>query len=204
MRTMQGLALVVALAVVVHGTKGNSQTRSRKVKVSAPPVVTKLDAEVSGFGVTEEKAWTQARNNAVTRSKELLQEHFAGSGWRPPVEQITAEELESRALIQKRGEVKRLEQPDAAWKFEATYRIELNDEYLRKLVNDARQQTVQERHELLARVLGGILAVVLVTAGYLRLEELTRGYATKLLRLASILLLALVGTGLWLTWVWRW
>ena len=38
---------------------------------------------------------------------------------------------------------------------------------------------------LLARVLGGALAVLLVVAGYLRLEEATRGYYTKLLRLAA-------------------
>ena len=88
--------------------------------------------------------------------------------------------------------------------FVARYSVDLTRGYLKQIETAARQEKVEERHALLARVLSGILAVALVTAAYLRLEESTRGYATKLLRLAAGLLLALVGTGLWLSWLWRW
>ena len=63
----------------------------------------------------------------------------------------------------------------------------------------AQQDRVLDRHLLLARVLGGAVAVLLVLAGYLRLEDATRGYYTRLLRLAAIALVALAGVGVWLT-----
>lgn len=199
MRSMQWLALVVAAVVVIHVTRVNGQARAKKAKAAAQQqVATKIEEDVAGFGTTEEKAWSRARENAVTRAKEMLQEHFGGSGWQSLVEQITAAELEREKVIFRRDKAERAEKA-GDWEVKAVYRVDLNDPYLRKLAQEARQQTVVERHELLARVLGGILAVVLVTAAYLRLEEMTRGYATRLLRLAAVVLLALVGAGLYLT-----
>jgi hypothetical protein len=51
---------------------------------------------------------------------------------------------------------------------------------------------------LFARVLAGLVALLVVAGGYLRLEEATRGYYTTLLRAAAVAFLALVGAGLWL------
>ena len=42
------------------------------------------------------------------------------------------------------------------------------------------------------------MALLLVCGGYLRLEEATRGYYTRLLRLAAFCTLVGVGVGLWL------
>ena len=57
----------------------------------------------------------------------------------------------------------------------------------------AREHRMKERQGLVARVLAGLVALLLVAGGYLRLEEATRGYYTTLLRGAALVVLALVG-----------
>jgi hypothetical protein len=52
------------------------------------------------------------------------------------------------------------------------------------------------RHLLLARVLGGVVCLLIVVGAYLRLEEATKGYYTRLLRLTAIGILIGVGAAL--------
>ena len=46
-------------------------------------------------------------------------------------------------------------------------------------------------------MLGGVVCLLLVVGGYLRLEEATKGYYTRLLRLTAIAVLIGVGVGLY-------
>jgi hypothetical protein len=201
MNSMKWLALVVAILVAVNCQRGKASNKSRKqgAKAAVSRVATPLMDDVEGNGESAEKARKQAKENAIKRVEELLQQRFGRSGWLPAAEDLDPATLEELKVIQLAGEP--LEGPGVVGpvNFKATYHVELNAGYLQKLVAKVRQQKVEERHLLLARVLVGILALVLVTAGYLRLEEMTRGYATKLLRLAAVVLLALVGAGLFLT-----
>jgi hypothetical protein len=43
------------------------------------------------------------------------------------------------------------------------------------------------------------VVLLLVVAGYLRLEDMTRGYATTILRVTAVSLVALTCGALWLT-----
>jgi hypothetical protein len=63
----------------------------------------------------------------------------------------------------------------------------------------AREHRVLERHKLLGRVLAGLVIALVVIAGYLRLEEATRGYYTQMLRLAAVTLVSLAAFALWLS-----
>jgi hypothetical protein len=58
---------------------------------------------------------------------------------------------------------------------------------------------VAARQPILLRLLGAAVALLLVVTGYLRLEHATRGYSTKLLRLAAFVALAVAAAALWLT-----
>jgi len=80
------------------------------------------------------------------------------------------------------------------------YEVVLTEKYVAEMEPVVRQQRMQERQLVLFRGLAGLVAILLVTAAYLRLEEMTKGYATKLLRLGGAVVLALVAAGLWLTW----
>jgi len=61
-----------------------------------------------------------------------------------------------------------------------------------------RQDRATARQGVLARVLAGLVALLVVGACYLRLEDATKGYYTTLLRLAAVAFVALVGAGIWL------
>ena len=50
----------------------------------------------------------------------------------------------------------------------------------------------------LALGLGGSVALLIVLGGYLRLEEATRGYYTRVLRLTAAGVLSAVAVGLWI------
>ncbi|HEY3227675.1 MAG TPA: hypothetical protein VGJ87_00560 [Roseiflexaceae bacterium] len=56
----------------------------------------------------------------------------------------------------------------------------------------------QERMLWLAKVLGGLVASFAALAGYVHLDERTKGYYTNWLRLAAFGFVAVVGAGLWM------
>ena len=61
-----------------------------------------------------------------------------------------------------------------------------------------RAETAVKRQMLLGRVVAGFVVAFGLAAGYLRLEEWTKGYATKLLRVLAALIALLAGLALWL------
>ena len=203
MNSMKGLALVVALLVVANAHQtGHAQNKSRKKEAKAKPMPARVmpqAEEVPGNGETADKARETARKNAVARVEELLLERFSRGDWQPAARHLDAEYLEEKKVIQPAGETKIGPGVVGDVNFTAMYRVELTTEYMNELVKEARVRKVEERHLVLGRVVFAILALALVTAGYLRLEEMSRGYATKLLRLAAVVLLAIVGAGLYLT-----
>jgi hypothetical protein len=76
--------------------------------------------------------------------------------------------------------------------------LEITEGQAEEIRRVARQQRMTQRHLVAARVLVGLVTLLLVAGGYLHLEERTRGYFTTLLRAAAVTVLALVGAGLWL------
>jgi hypothetical protein len=60
-----------------------------------------------------------------------------------------------------------------------------------------REQRARERQWWLGRLIAGLVLVFAVLAGYLQLEEWTRGFATRWLRGLAFLLLLLGGVLLW-------
>lgn len=194
------VALVVATNVSVRTQASSSKPRAKPTKPApAARTVEKPETIVDGYGETAEKARERALERAQERVEELLRERFDRLGWHLHPEQLDTDYLLRFNVIQPRGEPEPAPVKGGEKMLVARYRIELTPEYLHELVRVSQQDTVQQRHLLLSRLLVGILAVLLVTAGYLRLEELTRGYATKLLRLGVVVFLSLVGAGLYLT-----
>lgn len=204
MKSLKWLALVVAVLVVLSlRATGGPTNKSRKQAKAAPPppAAVQKDEVVDGYGRTADLA----RENALKRGREsaekLLRQRLGTSGWWPTDEQFGTDFLLAHEVLKPIGEPEQADEViiDDERGMVARCRVMLTPSYLKEIETTARQQTVQERHSILARVLGGILAVVLVTAAYLRLEESTRGYATKLLRLVAVIVLAVVGAGLYLT-----
>jgi hypothetical protein len=203
---MRSIGWLVLLAVAVAA--GNLQvsfsvasSRQAKKRVAPPArVVPKGDNVVDGYGPTAVKAKERALEHAQEKVEELLRERFGPDGWRPNEEQLAADYLIHYAVVTPQGDPEPspgINDNDRA--MVARYKVELTTDYLQEVQRVAREQRVQERHLVMARLLGWVVVLLLVVAGYLRLEDMTRGYATRLLRLGAVVLVAVAGGALWLT-----
>jgi hypothetical protein len=82
--------------------------------------------------------------------------------------------------------------------FGAKVQVELTSRHVQDLREQSRLQRAGEHHHLATLFLVGVMALLLIVRGYLRLEEMTRGFYTGLLRCAALGLLVLTGLGLWM------
>jgi hypothetical protein len=152
---------------------------------------------VDGYGPNAKAARERALEHAQERVEKLLAQRF-GPDWRVPAEQLEPDYLIRFGVVQPQGEPEPTRRVDEG-AMVARYKVELTADYLTEVKRMAREQLMQSRHLVLARVLAGLVVLLLVTVGYLRLEDVTRGYATKLLRMAAATLLALAAAALWWT-----
>jgi hypothetical protein len=197
-------ALLAAGLVLMAGVRlsAGSHRKPRKSKPPAEPVAVQ-PAEptdvVDGYGPSEDAAQARALENAQERVVELLRDKAGDPNWTPPADLLALSTLREYGVTVEDGKSREAPPVDGRPAWVARYKVQLTPEYLQEVQHEARQDRLGHRHLLLFRVLGGLLAVLLVTAGYLRLEEMTRGYATHLLRLGVFAVLAAVGVAIWLT-----
>jgi hypothetical protein len=132
-----------------------------------------------GFGVTAEEARKNAVQNALERA---AGEH--------PEAALSHPLIERYALLEASDPV-----PSDVLAGQPLLQVRVSLTLTRELLNAAhvhqRELRARERQFLLAQLVAGFLLVFAVVAGYLQLEEWTKGYATRLLRLlAAVALIA--------------
>jgi hypothetical protein len=132
---------------------------------------------------TREDAAKKAQDDALNRAQAAVVRHLR-LNWSPGAEQLV------------QAGMVRLEGAPAERKTDkgdvilARARVEITPQSRARVEDLARQHRSQLRHFLLARVFAGLVVLFVVVAGYLRLEDLTRGYYTRLLRLVALAVLA--------------
>jgi hypothetical protein len=147
---------------------------------------------VDGYGESPADAEEDALRRARESVQKYIDEHYGSLHWAPSLEQL------------QKADVVRLEGSPEARQFEeeqvqvAHAKVELKRGYREGLQKLVLLQHTRQRQWFAAKVLGGMVALLLVCGGYLRLEEATRGYYTRLLRLAAFGTLVGVSVGLWL------
>lgn len=194
---------LVVLAVLVTGLRVlRSEATGRKaspraVKTQAGPAPERQGEVVKGYGVDPARAEERAVEQAQQRVRDLLAEKL-GKSLRPDNDMLDPDYLTRTGVMRREGDPLAVALKDGDW-FVASYRVRLNDNYLRDIARFARHQQMGERHQIAARVLVGLVALLLVVTGYLRLEEATRGYATTMLRAAAVAVLVVVVLGLMVT-----
>jgi hypothetical protein len=184
LRRLSIAVLAVALAPLAAGAASSLSDRT---------------PQVSGFGQSKNDAQQQAQESARAWVQTYLEGRFPDLGWSPSTDYLL------RIGAVRVDQPKEVELKDLGKGYEAVAHIDVTDEKLavmQEQVNEARQKglepVVSERHLIVGRVLAAFVAVFLVVVGYLRLEELTRGYYTTLLRLGAGAVLALTVLGLFL------
>jgi hypothetical protein len=144
-----------------------------------------IQQEFTGYGKTVK----DAEAHALEQANEWLADH-ANLGWTPSTDYLRDKNMVH--FGEPSEEVLELAGPVQVVKMQ----LEINSDQARQMQQKAREARMTSRHLLLAKVLGGLVSVFLVAGGYLRLEEATRGYYTRMLRLTAIGIVLVVGIGL--------
>jgi hypothetical protein len=180
--------------------KTPDQAAAKSVGDASSPVREKW--ETKKFGKTEDAAKGLAANDARDWLDNYLAEQQPPFKWRPDVDYL------QKNHMLKFSEAKTIEvgKEDEKEEFqEVTLTVEVTNkiysemlEQDRKLRDDERKAVAKDRQTLLGKLLAGLLAGLVAIAGYLRLDEATKGYYTTWLRVASVALVATIGAGVWL------
>jgi hypothetical protein len=206
MRTLRLMNLVI-LSLLVSGAWGYAMGRpARKARwTPAPAAAPRPLAVVQPRAVEKEPSWTfkgwgqtreDAEENALKRAQEKILEYLAEQEQpleRPP----------NREYI-KKNMVKELD-PEPAQDFGngvgelqgVRLRIETSARDWQYMLREDRRARSESRMLVLAKLLAGLVAFLGAVGGYLRLEEMTKGYYTAWLRLAAIGFVTAVGAGIW-------
>lgn len=142
------------------------------------------------------KTVADAEEDALEQARKGILAYFAEQYGDADLK-LTPAKLRALEVARRDGEPLELNLERAGLSWEVKLKVELTPESVREIQKLAREQRMEERQRLAARWLGGLLAVLLVMFGYLRLEDATRGYHTTLLRLAALGVLTAAGLFLW-------
>ena len=182
-----------AVLLVVRAAAGDPLTPPE----AASSHVSRVDTD-PGHGETPDAAQEEARQKACAWFRAYLDAKCGGVGWTP-----TPEELISEGVVHTDKPVEW--NTEALHGYEVTAHVDLSDAALRRLQPEVdrqrkrmQDQVVYARLGVALRILAGLVALCLVVVGYLRLEDLTRGYYTAVLRLGAGLALLLTVAGLFL------
>lgn len=149
---------------------------------------------VDGYDLEDPQAAQEAALRKAHESVEkYVREHYPTLNWEP-----TLEQLEKARVVQVEGTPGTHKLDNGEEVQEAHAKVEMTRDYREALQRMVLHQHTRQRQWTAARGLAGFVALLLVCAGYLRLDEATRGYYTRLLRLAALGVLVGVGVGLWL------
>jgi hypothetical protein len=157
--------------------------------------------EVKRYGETAD----DARDLALAAACDEVASYFrrdvpAIGDWTPSQDSLQKKNVISLMDVPQLKQIEKPQpdRPEGREAFEARVKVEITPKSLEELSKEAREGRMQDRQSLLARLLAGAVALLLVTTGYLRLEDATRGYYTTLLRLTALGAVAAVGVVLWL------
>ncbi|MBV9125845.1 MAG: hypothetical protein JO112_21040 [Planctomycetes bacterium] len=201
-------ATLAAVQALPKPRKDSERGEVRRVVVDFPPqaepVVSRPEetplwtATVTGKGKTMQDAEDDALDEA--RSAVILYLR----NQKPPVRWVPPQDFVSRKLVkeQHRAEPKKVEPCDEfpnGLVEQYTVQVAVTADLQREMADLARRAQMQERMLLLAKLLAVLVGLLGVAAGYVRLDEWSKGYYTGWLRLAAAGFVAAgVGMGVWL------
>ena len=156
---------------------------------------------------TWQKTKDDAERDALEKAQETLlfylQKREPSVLWRPDLEYIRKNLVKGTDF-----ESKEFDDPNVGLMQRASLEIQVSrrdrDAMLRQdrdhkqeLVDRFRAHVAEQRLHRLSKVFGALVALLAGAAGYIRLDELTKGYYTNWLRLAAASFVGAAGAGLW-------
>jgi hypothetical protein len=200
--TLAGLALLAAAAAGCSPATSYAGGRDPRQRPPAPPRAVAVRPEapkapvatlpVKGYGADPESAEQNAYGAAAVALGQWLAENRPDiTGWEP-----TAEYIRQRDMARADGDPQDVDFNPPVGGFKSAKEVRLNVEIrpqnLEEMAEIARHARMDQRQAWAGRGLAGAVAVLLVVAGLLHLEEWTRGYYSRLLRVGAVVLLILL------------
>jgi len=175
--------------VEAQAPAGEPEKPAEAVAEKGPPWI------VEGSWPNHDGAMKDALNQAHAKVIAYLRSQNPPVFWTPSIDYIQAR------LIKKPWK-EQIKNETVAEKMEAMHYIRLEVEISPKdhadMLRLAREERVHERMFWLGKILAGVVVLLLGVAGYLRLDEQTKGYYTGWLRLATVGLMGVALAGLFL------
>jgi hypothetical protein len=158
--------------------------------VAKPPSPPVFETKADGYGVKEEDAIENAIKDACHQVEMFLARQY-GETFTPTEDQLKNKQIVGPA------EFETANTPvanDAAktTMLRAIVPVKLTAEQVKDFREEARKHRLGGRMKAAGVVLAGLMALLLVGGGYLRLEEATKGYYTSLLRIGAVTVLGIV------------
>ena len=186
MRLLNGLHLA-ALCLIAGSLSVSVSPLSARSPVPEPKTPL-IHYEYTGYGKTE----MGARNDALEHASLWMEEH-SGLGWTPD-----AQYLLDHALVRfGEPEDKEFEQPMGTMKA-VKMQLDITAKQASEIQKQAQHERMKERQKLSLLVMLGAVCLLGVVGGYLRLEEATKGYYTRWLRLTAVGVVLAIVAGLYL------
>jgi hypothetical protein len=150
--------------------------------------------EVEGFGEKDDDARSRAVERACDVVADYLRDTHNETDYKPKAEYL----LELKIIPPMNDlPVTNAALTDLPNMKKATLQLQVSADSVKKMCNQAREQRAEKRQHWMGLSLAGVVAFLLVAAGYLRLEEATKGYYTGLLRLTALVLLGMAAGVIW-------
>jgi hypothetical protein len=196
------LAIVCILIASVRG--GSSGSSGRKANSKSHSVKVNNKGKETSSSSVEISFWTKpsyGRSEEIARqlALEAAQRELTGQlakkipslRWTPSIDYID-ERVKEVLPTEDPPEVAGLQMHGVS------LLVELSGDDYREIEHLDQHMRRDQRQVFLGRIVATIVTICAAVAGYLRLDEATKGYYTNLLRLGSLAVIGTVGAGVWL------
>jgi hypothetical protein len=195
--------ILVALRAHASGKESNRAEKKKapdrlaaRIELNSPGTVRET-WEVSGYGTNPK----EAEPMALQEAREKVLDYLAGQNppfrWKPDLDYVQTNLVKGKKEQDAKVDIPGMKEVILTVEMtEKTYNDMVEQD--KKFRLEERKEISKERQTLLGKLLAGLLAGLVAVAGYLRLDEATKGYYTTWLRVASVALVATIGAGAWL------
>jgi len=138
----------------------------------------------TGYGETQANAEHQAQTEAYKAVLKFLRRRLPELTWEPSLDYLIRLKVIPANGTLVSSDVGQKDDPGGLKKVEL--KVEISPSDVEEILRQDRLFRTQERHWTWAKLLGGSVGLLLIVAGYYRLEEMTKGYYTTRLRVAAV------------------
>lgn len=139
-----------------------------------------------------EDAWDDALDSAVWKVREYLVTRTPPIEWKP-----TPQFVRKRLVRKHTEEVKKFTSTGGIDMHQVNLKLTITAEDLRQIEQEDRKFHAEHRLWIVGRGLGGLVLLLGAVAGFIRLDELTKGYITWPLRITALTLGVAGAAAIW-------